>query len=54
MCRQIQLIKKIIKNPQETALMRTFKTIIKKNSKLRMNFIFIMQFFRLNSKFEIA
>jgi hypothetical protein len=31
-----------------------FKNIINKNSKLRMNFVFILQFFRINNQFEIG
>jgi hypothetical protein len=33
--------------------MQLFKGIINKSPKHRMNFVFVMQFFRLNNQFEI-
>jgi hypothetical protein len=50
--RQVQLVKKIMKN-KDCPSMAQFKTIIVKNCKFRMNFVFILQLYRLNSKFEI-
>lgn len=51
--RQVQLVKKILASNGESPCLEQFKTIITKNSKFRMNFVFILQFNRLNSKFEI-
>lgn len=54
-CRQIQLIKKFIRSDgEESGLLQVFKNMVEKNSKLRMNFIFLLQFFRINGKFELT
>lgn len=54
-CRQVKLISKILS--EETIMsewMNIFKGIINKSSKHRMNFVFVMQFFRLNNQFEMS
>lgn len=50
--RQVQLVKKIMKNKDSSSIIQ-FKNIIVKSCKFRMNFVFILQMYRLNSKFEI-
>ena len=49
--RQVQLVKKIMKG--EWASVAQFKHIMVKSCKFRMNFVFILQMYRLNSKFQI-
>jgi hypothetical protein len=41
-------------NCMEKESITIFKNLINKNSKLRMNFVFILQFFRLNNQFELT
>lgn len=49
--RQVQLVKKIMKGEWDS--MTQFKQIIVKSCKFRMNFVFILQMYRLNSQFQI-
>lgn len=51
-CRQVKLIKKILAMENvECECMNIFRGIINKTAKLRLNFVFIMQFFRINNQF---
>lgn len=53
--RQVKLVKKMLLQEEvDRKCMEIFRTLVHKNSKLRMNFVFILQFFRINSQFEIA
>jgi hypothetical protein len=51
--RQVQLVKKILKT-KEKRLIKQFKDLISKNTKFRMNFVFMLQLYRINSKFEMT
>jgi hypothetical protein len=52
--RQVKLIKKMLAQETiENDCLSIFRSIINKSSKLRMNFVFVLQFYRLNSQFEI-
>lgn len=52
--RQVKLIKKVLaQDTVDQDCINIFKGIINKNSKLRMNFVFVLQFFRINNQFEI-
>ena len=53
--RQVKLIKKMLLQEEvEKQCVDIFRGIVGKNSKLRMNFVFILQFFRINNQFEIS
>lgn len=39
---------------KEVSLMEQFKTIINKSSRFRMNFVFMLQLYRINSQFEMT
>ena len=55
MSRLVKLIKKVL--GQESILSESvtlFRGIINKSSKHRMNFVFVMQFYRLNNQFEMV
>lgn len=48
--RQVQLVKKMLRT-KELSLMDQFKVIITKSCKFRMNFVFMLQLYRINSQF---
>lgn len=55
MSRQVKLIRKVLS--QESVVsecMSLFKGILGKSSKHRMNFVFVMQFYRINNQFEMV
>lgn len=53
--RQVKLVKKMLLQEEvDRKCMEIFRGLVNKSSKLRMNFVFILQFFRINSQFEIA
>lgn len=52
MSRQVKLIKKMLLQEEvDRKCMDIFRNLVSKHSRLRMNFVFVLQFFRINSQF---
>ena len=49
--RQVRIVKKMLEGEVEEGPLGVFRGMLRKSWKMRMNFVFIMQFYRLNNQF---
>ena len=52
--RQVRIVRKMLEGTVEEGPLGVFRGMLRKSWKMRMNFVFMMQFYRLNNQFEIS